>query len=502
MGIEMGLSLLKRTKKEKEKTASSIHPPSVAEHSKQSVSLSSLDKITPIKTKQDINPNTTSSRGGICTDDGTPDTAGLTPPALISPLLRACPNTQEATPIRSNVNDNHVRGGDKDDGVEMVLSHISNDGISTCAGTNRKYSAKHLHHHHHPVASAPETQDDNLTGTNLTNLFNCASGDGDEKDDWDVQLESRNRGSEDISWDDQFDGQNNNAVSSVPGGGGYDHRILNKKTNNETKFLRRLKRRNISKKSTSRKQQEDETNSSAAAGGPPPLAPPAVDATKTPPTLIDKKYPVVPQFINQYDDDGSMPSNLTEPEITHKKSPSPRMVTPPSALLGPSARDTNTSTSTMIMHRNRSLRTSIRHRSGGLPPPLVETFSGAEESTRGGESFTILTSLVSKVEETESNTVEDLLSLFRCNDDSTTNTTANAWCGAIPCEPPLVCGPLFQSAGGASCLPNLMRKDVVEMEKEKEEKSTLEFQRVRYTSFPFCIELVISIQFLSLLCWL
>ncbi len=479
MNIKMGLSLLKRTTKEKEKAASSIDPPLVAEHSKQSTGLPSFDKITPIKTKQVIDSNTTSSRGGICTDDGTPDTAGLTPPAL-SPLLRPCPNTQEATPVRSNVNDNHVRGGDKDDGFEMVLSPISNDG--NC----RKYGAKH---HHNPVASTqakpphsstalPKTQATNLTGTNLTNLFNCASGDGDEKDDWDVQLESRNMCSEDIPWDDQFDSQNNTAVSSVLEGGNDDrYRIVNKKTNNETKFLRRLKRRNISKKSTSRKQQEEEINSSAAAAWAPPLlaAPATADATKLPLTLvIDKRHSMVPQFINHCDDDGSMPSNLTEPEITHRKTPSPRMVTPPSALLGPSVRGTNTSTSTMIMHRNRSLRTSIHHRSGGLPPPLVESFSKAEESTRGAESVTILSSLVSKEEETETNTVGDLLSLFRCNEDSTT-------CGLIPCEPPVVCGPLLQIAGGVSCLPNLMRKDAVEIQKEKEEKYALEFQRVSFT---------------------
>jgi len=131
-----------------------------------------------------------------------------------------------------------------------------------------------------------------------------------------------------------------------------------------------------------------------------------------------------------------------------------------------------------MMRRNRSLT----NRGGvgrGPPPPLVETFSGAEETTAA--TSTIMTSLVSKVDD-DGNTVEDLLSLFRCNEDSTTNTKALAWCGALAtvCEQPAVCGPLFQiGGGGATCLPGLMGKDAVELEKEKEEKFALEFQRVR-----------------------
>lgn len=535
----MGLSFLKRSKKEKESSSIIIYPPedhengqgmnrgslipvagtksaSIAEHSKSVGSTSVDNKSTPTnnnkkKNKQGSKPTTTttttatttSSPGGNYTDDGTPDTAGLTPPALISPLIRDCPNTQEVTPVRSNVNDNHnIRGGDKkDDGFEMVLSSINNDGSSAnTAGNNRKYSAKY-----HPgaptlaktsLSSAAFTEpldNDYLTGKNLTNLFNCASGDdcddeddNDEKDDWDFQLESRNKGSdgEHISWDDRFDGQNNSAVSSGLGGGGDRHRTLNRKTTNETKFLRRLKRRNISKKSKSKEQQQqqqgEESNSSAVVAA--VASPLETKTTKTPSSsYTDKKYPVVPQFINQYDDDGSMPSNLTEPEITHRKTPSPRMVTPPSALLGPSARDTNTSNSTMIMRRNRSLRSSSRYRSGGLPPPLVETFSGAEESTRGGaESVTILTSLVSKAEEADTNTIDELLSLFRCNEDSTSSNITNSLCGAIPCDQSVACGPLFAIGGGvgASCLPSVMRKDLVETEKEKEEKFALDFQRV------------------------
>ncbi|KAL7427548.1 hypothetical protein ACHAXH_001783, partial [Discostella pseudostelligera] len=252
---------------------------------------------------------------------------------------------------------------------------------------------------------------------------------------------------------------------------------------------------NISKNSTSRQQQqqqqgweEDNTNASAPAPVPSSSAVPPV--LQPPPPLLDNKngqggpsptpqHPLVPQFINQYDDDGSMPSNLTEPEINaaaRRQTPSPRMVTPPSALLGPSARDSNASSSTR-MRRYRSLpnRGGVRGIGGGLPPPLVETFSGAEETTAA--TSTIMTSLVSKVDE-DGNTVEDLLSLFRCNEDSIRNTKALAWCGAVAtaCEQP-VCGPLFQSGGGASCLPGLMGKDAVELEKEKEEKFALEFQR-------------------------
>lgn len=528
----MGISFLtKRTKKEKRssivsqddgdensRTYSSAptgtKSASAAEHSKSvlsSVGTPSIDKITPDRSH---------------TDDGTPDTAGLTPPTLTSPLLRSCPNTQEATPVRSNVNDilHHHRA--EDDGFEMVLSlnHDGNSPTITNSGNLRRYSAKHLH----PVDITPKTSslltelsqdNDNMARKNLTSLFNCVSGDDDdadddEEDDWDIQLESKNKNG--ISWDAHFDNsQNNSVVPSVLGGGGGlgnggvdDRRVFNKKTN-ETKFLRRLKRRNISKNSTSRQQQqqqgweEDNTNASAPAPVPSSSAVPPV--LQPPPPLLDNKngqggpsptpqHPLVPQFINQYDDDGSMPSNLTEPEINaaaRRQTPSPRMVTPPSALLGPSARDSNASSSTR-MRRYRSLpnRGGVRGIGGGLPPPLVETFSGAEETTAA--TSTIMTSLVSKVDE-DGNTVEDLLSLFRCNEDSIRNTKALAWCGAVAtaCEQP-VCGPLFQSGGGASCLPGLMGKDAVELEKEKEEKFALEFQRVRDNFvfwFAYCFSL-------------